>query len=60
MAMMTLHTTCCAELPMNVTETLDSLDLNQLESIAMQLIVRPEYKERMAGVARDMMKFGYL
>jgi Ecdysteroid kinase-like family len=60
MALMTLHTTCCAELPMDVTETLDNIDLNQFESIAMQLIFRPEYKQRMSGVARDMLKFGYL
>lgn len=61
MAMMTLHCTTCKsfEIP-NVRDGLESCDYSQLNENDKDLIKKPAYQARMAGVCRDIVRFGYL
>lgn len=62
MALMSLHTISCDpnEMP-DVTDVLDNIeDFGEFNKIANMLSERSAYKERMAGVCRDIVEFGYV
>lgn len=59
MAVMTLHATCCESSELaNVHNVLDSMD--DLGDVTLPMVRNPVYRQRMADVCRDMIRFGYL
>lgn len=58
---MTLHSTTChsSDMP-DVIQSLDTLNLSELDELLPILIKKPAYRERMSGVCRDIVNFGYL
>lgn len=61
MALMTLHATCCSSADLaNVQSTLDTTDISNLSDICLPMLKNPAYRLRMAGVCKDMVRFGYI
>ncbi|XP_055609036.1 uncharacterized protein LOC129756254 isoform X2 [Uranotaenia lowii] len=58
MALMSLHSTCCVDMP-DVSAALEN-ELKDLDKFAVELLYNPLYIERMKGVCRDMVRMGYL
>lgn len=58
---MTLHSVACksTEIP-NVVEIIESHNLSQIDEVSDVLAVKPAYMERMSGVIKDAVRFGYI